>query len=67
MMKGPTKAKNDRKGVYEGNGINHQKNFCSVNIKKVPEAYESLKPALNKCFLSLLCVVKFEGNTVNLS
>jgi hypothetical protein len=36
--KGPTRAK-----IKE---IDPQKNFCSANIKKVPNAYESLNPAL---------------------
>ncbi len=57
-MKGPTKAKNDRKGAYNGKneekgayegqneGNKLQKIFCSANIKKVPRAYETLNPAL---------------------
>jgi hypothetical protein len=58
-MRGPTKAKFDRKGGLqrkknEGKGPmkvkmkgrDTQKKFCSSNIKKVPRAYESLNPAL---------------------
>ncbi len=57
-MKGPKKAKNDRKGAYNGKneekgaykvqkeGNKLSKKFFSENIKKVLRAYESLNPAV---------------------
>ncbi len=48
IEKGPSKERNEEKGAYEGQNEGNRplKNFCSANIKKVPRAYDSLKPAL---------------------
>ncbi len=45
-MKGPTKAKNDRKGAYKGKNEAPYEGQNEKKYQKVPRAYESLNLAL---------------------